>query len=388
MTRRSLAALATVLLASHPLAAQAQAKRKPAPAASAFRVELEQDGQPVPIKDHEAVLRRAPFALILTLPDKDGVFEPELYETARSGRAFGRADLRGGIAGAEAEANKSRDITIRTPSDPVIHFWDCDAGQYQRFDQLTPGGGGCRGRRSIDSFYLGESVPIGKILRRPLHVVFFRGSLGTGGVEKEVGRDWLKLYLDTVPDSLKAGVRSYLDASLDTTKATADRVSALQSLAALGPEAIVAMDALGHETAVKAREAAAVADLRAILAAQSAYASANGGFYDGLGCLIDPRSCRPRFAGEAFLERTAIEARNGYTKLIIPGTKASKDEIKRAKASDSSLKDFVLVAWPETFGETGYRAFCADAGGRICFVEGASPPAKNGRCDPACKPLE
>jgi hypothetical protein len=87
------------------------------------------------------------------------------------------------------------------------------------------------------------------------------------------------------------------------------------------------------------------------------------------------------------LKRAAFETRNGYKKLLIPGPAASKDEIKRIKASDSSLKDFILVAWPETFGETGYRAFCADSGGRICFVEGSSPPAKDGRCDPACTPL-
>jgi hypothetical protein len=301
MTRR--AAVAALLLALAPSPAHAQAKKKPSPAPKAFKVELEQDGKPVPIKDHEAVLRRAPFALILTLPDKEDVFvsasfEPGLFETARNGKSFSQADLRGGIAAAEGEANKSKDLFIRTPSDAIIHAWSCDAGEYRRFDQLTPDAPGCRGRRTIESVYLGgEDVPLGKLLRRPLHLVFFRGGLGSGGVEKETGRDWLKLYLDTVPDATKASVRSYLEASLDTGKPTAERAAALQSLAALGPEAILAMDAVGFESGVKAREAAAVGDLRAILSAQAAYASVNGGFYDGLGCLVDPRTCRPKYTG-------------------------------------------------------------------------------------------
>lgn len=393
MTRRATVGLAALLLALVPVEAHAQAKKKPSPAPKAFQVELEQDGKPVPIKDHEAALRRAPFALILTMPDQDYVyvsasFESGLYETARTGKNFSQADLRGGIAAAEGDANKSKDLFIRTPKDAIIHAWSCDAGEYQRFDQLTPDAPGCRGRRTIEGVHLGgENVPLGKLLRRPLHLVFFRGGLGSGGVEKETGRDWLKLYLDTVPEATKASVRSYLEASLDTAKPTAARAAALQALAALGQEAIFAMDAVGHDSAVKAREAAAVADLRAILAAQMAYSSTNGGFYDGLGCLTDPKTCRPKYTGEAFLKRAAFETRNGYNKLLIPGPAASKDEIKRAKASDSSLKDFILVAWPETFGETGYRAFCADAGGSICFVEGASPPAKDGRCDPACTPL-
>lgn len=394
MIRRATAALAAVLLALASSLAHAQAKKKASPPPKLFKIELEQDGKPVPIKDHEAVLRRAPFALILTLPNQEDVFvsasfESGLYETARNGNTFSQADLRGGIAAAEGEANKSKDLFIRTPSDAIIHAWSCDAGNYQRFDQLTPDAPGCRGRRTVESVYLaGEDVPLGKLLRRPLHLVFFRGGLGSGGVEKETGRDWLKLYLDTVPEATKASVRSYLEASLDTGKPTAARAEALQALAALGQEAILAMDAVGHESAVKAREAGAVADLRTILSAQMAYSSVNGGFYDGLGCLTEPRTCRPKYTGEAFLKRVSFETRNGYKKLLIPGPAASKDEIKRAKASDSSLKDFILVAWPETFGETGYRAFCANSGGSICFMEGASAPAKDGRCDPACTPLQ
>jgi hypothetical protein len=75
MTRHAVAGLAVVLLALAPAAVQAQPKGKPSPAPKRFKVELEQDGKPVPIKDHEAVLRRAPFALVLTMP-KDARCDP------------------------------------------------------------------------------------------------------------------------------------------------------------------------------------------------------------------------------------------------------------------------------------------------------------------------
>jgi hypothetical protein len=396
MGRLSCLVLTGALLASSP--AVFGQTRKPGakgtrsaatPAAKAFKVELEQDGKPVAIKDHEAMLRRAPFALILTVPDAaelyvSAAFEAASLETARSGKPFGRDDFRSAIGGAEGDANASRDIMIRTPGNPLISVWTCALG---RFDQVTPVGLGCKGRRSIEKVFIGEDVPLGQLLRRPLHIVFLRGTLGDAGVEKELSRDWLTLYLDTVPDGIKASASSQLQTLFDTKKPAAERTAALQTLGAMGADAIAAIDVLSLELGVKARQSAAVADLRTIVSAEAAYASGNAGLYDGPPCLIEPRKCRPKFAGEPFLTLFTLEARNGYKKLFLPGAAASKDEIKKGKASDTSLKDFILVAWPETFGESGYRAFCADSTGRICSVESATPPAKNGRCIPGCVPL-
>jgi hypothetical protein len=278
---------------------------------------------------------------------------------------------------------------VRTPGTDRLHFWDCSPGAESRFDQLTPQGAGCRGRRTVDNLFIGdEPVALAKLLRRPLHLVFFRGTLSGDGVVKETGRDWLTLYLDTVPDSQKAAAKGHLEALVDTRRPMDEREAALQGLAGMGRQGIQALDAVTFEAAIHAREAGAVADLRAIISAEAAYAAGNGGFFDGPPCLLEPQKCRPKYSGTPFLTMRMLEATNGYKKLFLPGAPPpSSDEIKKAKASPSSLKDYIVVAWPETFGETGYRAFCADSSGKVCFVEGASPPAKNGRCEARCSPL-
>ncbi|HVO10728.1 MAG TPA: hypothetical protein VMX54_08270 [Vicinamibacteria bacterium] len=379
------------------LPVQAQARKPPArasrPAASSaarvFKVEVEQDGKPVPIRDHEALLRRAPFALLLTLPDASDVFvsasfEPATYDVARSGAPFGKEDFRSAISGAEGPANAGNDIFVRGPDRPILSVWSCSLG---RFDQLTTVGAGCRGRRTIEKVFTSEPVPLDRLLRRPLHLVFLRGTVNEAGVEKELGREWLTLYLDTVPDAMRAATETQLKAVFDGHKPTAERAAALQALAAMGPDAITSLDVIAFDAAVRAREAAAVADLRAILSAESAYASVNGGLYDGPPCLVEPQRCRPKFTGKPFLQAATLQTRNGYKREFQPGTAASRDEIRKANASATALKDFVLAAWPEMFGETGYRAFCADSSGRICSVEGATAPVKFGRCTTECAPL-
>jgi len=391
---RSLLTAACCLCA---LPIQAQTRKPPAkasrsPASSAarlFKVEVEQDGKPVPIRDHEALLHRAPFALLLTLPDASDVFvsasfEPATYEVARSGGPFGRDDFRSAISGAEGPANAGYDIFVRAPDRPILSVWSCGLG---RFDQVTTAGAGCRGRRTIEKVFTSEPVPVDRLLRRPLHLVFLRGSVNDAGVEKELGREWLKLYLDTVTDTMRTATETRLKTVFDGHKPAAERTAALQTLAAMGPDAIASLDAIAFDAAVKAREAAAVADLRAILSAESAYASVNGGLYDGPPCLVEPQRCRPKFTGKPFLQAATLETRNGYKREFQPGTAASRNEIRKANASATALKDFVLAAWPEVFGETGYRAFCADSSGRICSAEGATAPVKLGRCATECESL-
>jgi len=389
-------AVVTAACCACALPVQAQARKSPARASRlagsgprGFKVELEQDGKPVAIRDHEALLRRAPFALLLTLPDASDVFvsasfEPATYEVARSGAPFGKDDFRSAISGAEGPANADHDIFVRAPDRPILSVWSCSLG---RFDELTAGAPGCRGRRTIEKVLTGEPVPLDRLSRKPLHLVFLRGSVSDAGVEKELGRDWLKLYLDTVPEAMKVAAENQLKSVFDGKKGTAERTAALQALAAMGADAIASLDAIAFEAAIRAREAAAVADLRTVLSAEAAYASVNGGLYDGPPCLVEPQRCRPKFTGKPLLEAATLQTRNGYKREFLPGTAASKAEIRKANASATGLKDFVLVAWPEVFGETGHRAFCADSSGRICSAEGATAPVKNGRCTADCEPL-
>ncbi len=251
MPRVMTLAVVLAVISAGPSAAQSAAKKAaPAPAARSFKVEVEQEGKALATKDHEVIVRRAPFALLLTLPEKTGVFvsvsfEPEITETARSGKPFGKADFRSAIAGAEGVANKDHDLMVRTPGTDRLHFWDCSPGDDSRFDQLTPQGAGCRGRRTVDNLFIGdESVALAKLLRRPLHLVFFRGTLSGDGVVKEMGRDWLTLYLDTVPDSQKAAAKGYLESLVDVSRPMDQREAALQGLAGMGRQGIQALDAV------------------------------------------------------------------------------------------------------------------------------------------------
>lgn len=389
----------TVAPAASPSPVPRKAAPAPRPAGKGraappvLKLELEQDGRAVAVQDHEALLQRAPFTLHVTLPDKDGVlvsvsFDPATYELASSGRPFGKREFRSGIAGAEGKANEGRDLYVGFPDDALLHYWNCDPGEYRRFEPLAPLGPGCRGQRRVENLLLGgEEVPLAKVLRRPLYVVVFRGQVGDEGPVKETGREWLKLHLGTAPGELQQDARRRLDSVTDTARPLLEREAALQSLAAQGREALLALDAAGYETGRRAREAAAVADLRAVIAAATAYAATNGGLFDGPPCLIEPAKCQPKYRGAPFLSLATLETRNGYKKLFLPGVPAARDEIKRAKATATSLRDFLVVAWPEVYGETGELAFCGDSAGRVCAAPGSGPPVKDGRCLPGCEPV-
>ena len=80
----------TVAPAASPTPAPRKAPPPPRPAGKAkaappaLKLELEQDGRAVPVQDHEALLSRAPFTLLVTLPDKDGVLVSEFQLTEQA----------------------------------------------------------------------------------------------------------------------------------------------------------------------------------------------------------------------------------------------------------------------------------------------------------------
>jgi type II secretory pathway pseudopilin PulG len=144
---------------------------------------------------------------------------------------------------------------------------------------------------------------------------------------------------------------------------------------------------------VAANESATIGDLRTMVSAQAAYASANRGFHDQPSCLLRPVDCIPGYPGTApdFLDPTSFAAdlRHGYRFRFVPGPEAPPEVKQQGEVSPSSLTGFAYVAEPAQPGQTGVRAFCAEASGIICFdPDGRLGEATEGTCPADCTPLQ
>jgi hypothetical protein len=126
---------------------------------------------------------------------------------------------------------------------------------------------------------------------------------------------------------------------------------------------------------VRAFEAAAVTDVRTIMAAEAAYRARSGGTFGELRCLARPAACIPGSKEAPFVAAglAGLADKTGYRRRFYPGAKAN-----------GGLASFAYTAVPVTPGETGTRGFCGDDTGRICFTaDGTEPPVVNARCAPA-----
>jgi type II secretory pathway pseudopilin PulG len=144
---------------------------------------------------------------------------------------------------------------------------------------------------------------------------------------------------------------------------------------------------------VSANESATIGDLRTMVSAQAAYASANRGFHDQPQCLLRPVDCIPGYPGTAptFLDPMSFSAdlRHGYRFRFVPGPEAPPEVKQQGEVSPSSLTGFAYVAEPAQPGQTGVRAFCAEASGVICFdADGRLGGASDGTCPADCTPLQ
>lgn len=385
---------------SFPALAVAQAagaKKAPSAASAtpkAFKIELEQGDKPVVVKGHEAALARAPFAVLVTSPDQEGVyvsvsFDPAMYEDAQAARPFGKR-FRTTIVGAEGNANSDQEVFVSRPPDEALNYWYYGPMDATRFDEALAVGSGYKGRRTIARLFFSaeQVVEMAKAPRKALYLVFVRGKEGKAGdhaiVEEQ--REFLKLYLDTVADGVKEAARGYFMALGDASKTVAERNAALQAFAKMGPDAISAIDAIGAEARLKSHEASAIADIRTLISAEAAYASLNGGLFDTAGCLLTPGPCLgPKAPSSLFLTSPPEGSRNGYTRRFVAGPVARVEDIKRLEASPSSLRSFAYVAVPDVPGESGERAFCGDSTGRVCcMADGSAPVVKNGACAASC----
>jgi hypothetical protein len=145
--------------------------------------------------------------------------------------------------------------------------------------------------------------------------------------------------------------------------------------------------------ALHGRDRAALLNVRTVLLAEKQFAARTGALYGPFECLTKPETCLPDFPKEdaPFLDPTYawLETRLGYERQFHPGPKATEDELRRAKAVPDSLKSFAFTAVPVKPGETGLRAYCGDATGKICFTaDGAPPGIRAGRCVPPCEALK
>ena len=130
---------------------------------------------------------------------------------------------------------------------------------------------------------------------------------------------------------------------------------------------------------VSANEAATIGDIRSVISAQAAYASANGGFYDSVfTCLTSPSvGCIPSYPATAptFLDSqmTATpNAKSGYNRTFLGGAVVPTS----ANISLTSTSSYRYDATPTSLGQSGVRGFAGDASGRICFTNDGSavPP--------------
>ncbi len=132
-------------------------------------------------------------------------------------------------------------------------------------------------------------------------------------------------------------------------------------------------------------EAMAIGDMRTFLAAQTVYASVNGGNGDGnLQCLAVPTDCLPAYPadGPYFLdpEMAALSETGGYRRSFHAGP--PPDAIP-PNASPTSVTTWAYLAVPVEIGYTGGRGFCGDSRGALCFTrDGTAPPRQpDGCCD-------
>jgi type IV pilus assembly protein PilA len=145
---------------------------------------------------------------------------------------------------------------------------------------------------------------------------------------------------------------------------------------------------------VSANESVAIGDLRTVISAQAAYASANGGFYDTLECLGNPyESCVPNYPTTApkFLgpEIAGASVKSGYVRTFHPGSQPQLTAQQAAAVSPTSMESYAYVAVPEQPQASGVRAFCGDQTGRICvFSDGKAPVITQGNCPVDCEPLQ
>lgn len=132
-------------------------------------------------------------------------------------------------------------------------------------------------------------------------------------------------------------------------------------------------------------EAAALAAVRTVMAAQTAYARNNGGRFDRMECLVDPAPCLAAGDTRPFLDAALLrETGDVYVFSFHPGPPPSWEDEEQG-SSPSSMTAFAYVAAPRS-DPAATRWFCADGTGQVCAVRRPEPPTPwNGHCPADCE---
>jgi type II secretory pathway pseudopilin PulG len=168
------------------------------------------------------------------------------------------------------------------------------------------------------------------------------------------------------------------------------RIDLLILVAAAGVAAAVALPAL-MRARVAANESATLGDIRTLISAQAAYASANQGFYDSkLTCLTVPSAapCIPSYTSSmpTFLDSALASqsAKAGYNRVFSSGLIIGTNP----RASPTSTFVYSYDATPVVVGVTGVRGFAGDYSRRVCFTPNGTPVGTFGGQLPAnCREL-
>jgi Zn-dependent protease with chaperone function/type II secretory pathway pseudopilin PulG len=161
--------------------------------------------------------------------------------------------------------------------------------------------------------------------------------------------------------------------------------SMLMMVAIIGIIAAIAIPSL-LRARVSANESAAIGDVRTVVSAEAAYASAARA-YGPLECLAAPAQpgCIPGYPASApkFLDPELASglAKNGYERVFVPGQPATSAE------SPSGLDSYCYAAVPVQQGQTGVRSFAADHTGRLCFDPQGENLCAEGSLPFDCQPL-
>jgi type IV pilus assembly protein PilA len=128
---------------------------------------------------------------------------------------------------------------------------------------------------------------------------------------------------------------------------------------------------------VSANESATIGDIRTVISAQAAYASTNGGLYEGdFDCLVSPFTCIPSYptTSPTFLDSqiAGLTAKSGYNRTSV--ALAAPTALNTASQSGTSTASYSYLASPLAQGQTGVRGFGGDSSGVLCTTpDGVAP---------------
>ena len=144
--------------------------------------------------------------------------------------------------------------------------------------------------------------------------------------------------------------------------------SLLLVVAVIGIIAAIAIPSL-LRARVSANESAAIGDVRSVVSAEAAFASAAGN-YGSLECLASPSvpGCLSGYPAKSptFIDPAigSLAPKSGYERTFVLGAP------RPTERSPSGLETFCYSAFPITPGQTGVRSFGVDQTGRICVDPG------------------